>query len=56
MVFSPIFRINFRLEVDNYVISGVAVVYVGIHVHVKFVDSRSNGSQNITGADFVSNE
>ena len=35
---------NFRPEVDdNDVISGVAVDYVGVNVHVQFGDSRSNG-------------
>ena len=35
----------------GFVISGVA-----IDVHIKFGDSRSNGSRDIRGADFVSNE
>ena len=47
---------NFRPEVANEVISSVAVDYVGIAVRVKFGDSRSNGSQDIWGTDFVSNE
>ena len=34
-------------EVDSDVISGVAVGYVGVDVHVKFVDSISNRSQDI---------
>ena len=50
------FRYNFQLEVDNDVISGVAVGNIGMDVHVKFGDSRSNGFRDIRGADFVSNE
>ena len=45
-----------RLEVDNDVISGMAVDNVGVGVPIKFGDSRSNGFQDIRGADFVSNE
>ena len=41
---------------DNDVISGVAVDNVGMDVPIKFGDSRSNGFQDIPGADFVSNE
>ena len=47
---------NFRPEVDNNVICGVAVDYVGVDVTMKFGDSRSNGSRDIRGANFVSNE
>ena len=47
---------NFRPEVDNDVISGVVVDNAGMDVHVKFGYSRSNGSRDIRGADFVSNE
>ena len=45
-----------RPEVDNDVISGMTVDNVGMDVHVKFGDSRSNGFRDIRGADFVSNE
>ena len=45
-----------RLEIDNDVISGVAVDNVGVDVHIKFGDSRSNGFRDIRGADFVSNK
>ena len=41
---------------DNDVMSGVAVDYVGVDVRVKYGDSGSNGSRDIRGADFVSNE
>ena len=34
----------------------VAVGYVGIDVQVKCGDSKSNGSRDSQGADFVSNE
>ena len=51
-----VFHYNFRPEVDNDVISGVAVDYVSMDVRVKFGDSRSNGSRDIQEADFVSNE
>ena len=50
------FRYNFRPEVDNDVMSGVAVDYVDMDDHVKFGVSRSNASQDIRGADFVSSE
>ena len=43
-------------EVDNDVISGMAVNYVGMDVYVKLGDCRSNGSQDIQEADFVSEE
>ena len=45
-VFSRVFslRYNFRLEVDNDVICGVATDYVSVDVHVKFGYSGSNGS------------
>ena len=56
-VFSTVFRYNFQPEVDNDVVSGMAIDYVGIDVRVKFGDSRSNdGSRDIPGADFVLNE
>ena len=42
--------------IHSDVISGVAADYVGMDVHVKFGDSRSNGSRDIRGADFESNE
>ena len=54
--FRQFFRHNFRPAADNGVISSVAIDYVGLDVHVKFCDSRSNGSQAIRGADFVSSE
>ena len=38
------------------VISSAFVGQVGVDVHVKFGDSRSNGSRDIRAADFVSNE
>ena len=44
------------MEVDNDVISGVAVDNVGVDVCGKFGDSRSNGFRDIRGVDFVSNE
>ena len=47
------FRYNFRPEVDNHVISDVAIACVGLDVRVKFGDSRSNGSRDIEGADFI---
>ena len=50
------FRYNFRPEVDNDVISGVAIGYVSADVVVKFCDSRSSGSRDTRGADVVSNE
>ena len=53
MVFSTVFRYSFQVEVDGDVISSVAVDYVGVGVHVKFGDSRSNGSQDILKAGFV---
>ena len=34
----------------------MAIDYVGMDVHVNFGDSRSNGSLDIRGAGFVSNE
>ena len=51
-----LFHYNFRPEIDNDVISGVAVDYIGMDVRVKFGDSRSKGSWAIRGADFASNE
>ena len=51
------FRYNFLPEVDNDVVSGVAVEYVSVDVvPAKLGDSRSNGSWDIRGADFMSNE
>ena len=49
------FSLYFRPEVDSDVISGAALDNVGMNVRVKFGD-RSNGSRDIRGADFVSNE
>ena len=43
-------------EIDNDVISGLAVDNVGLDVSIKFGDSRSNGFRDIRGADFVSNK
>ena len=45
-----------RLQVENDVISGVAVDNVGVDVPLNFGESRSNGFRDIRGADFVSNE
>ena len=56
VVFLTFFRYNFRPEVDNEVISGVAVDNVSMDVLLKFGDSSSNGSRDIRGAVFVSNE
>ena len=55
-VFSTVFRYNFRLEVDNDVISGMAVDNVGMNVRIKFGEARLNDFRGIRGADFVSNE
>ena len=46
-------KYNFRPEGDNDVISSVAVENVSVDVCVKFGDSRSNGFQDIRGADFA---
>ena len=51
-----VFVICRRPEIDNDVISGVAVNNAGVDVPIKFGDSRSNGFPDIRGADFVSNE
>ena len=45
-----------RPEVDNDVISGVAIYNVGMDVPMNFRDSRSNGFRDIRGADSVSND
>ena len=50
------FPYNFQREVDNDVISGVAVDNVCMDVPIKFGDSSSNGFRDIRGADIVSNE
>ena len=56
-IFDSLFHYNFLSEVDNDVISGVAVDIVGMDVCVKFGDSRSNGFWDIRGADiFMSNK
>ena len=56
-IFHSFFHHNFQPEVDNDIISGVAVDYVDVDVHEKFVDSAgSNDSRDIQGAVFVSNE
>ena len=52
-MFSPY---NFRPEVDNDAISDVAVDNVGMDVHIKFADSRSNRFRDIREADLLSNE
>ena len=52
-IFDSFFRYNFRREVGNDVISGMAVDYVGMDASVKFGDSRS---RDIRRADFISNE
>ena len=46
-IFEQFFRYNFRPEVNNDAISGVAVYHLGMDVHVKFCDSMSNGSRDI---------
>ena len=46
-IFDSCFRYKFRPEVDNDVLSGVAVDYIVMDVHLKCVDSRSNGSRDI---------
>ena len=45
-----------RPEIDNDVISSLAVDNDGIDVPIKFGDSRSNGFRDIRGAYFVSND
>ena len=55
-VCSTVFPYNFRPDVDNGIISGVAVDNVGIDVPIKFGDSMSNSFRDIRGAVFVSNE
>ena len=42
-----VFAIYRRPEIDNDVISGMAVDNVGMDVPVKFGDSSSNGSRGI---------
>ena len=54
--FRQYFRDNFRLGVDNDVISGVAVAHFGADVRIKFGDSRSHGSTDIFEELIVSNE
>ena len=44
---------NFRPEIASDVISGVGVQQVGMNVHVKFSDSRSNRSPDIRLPHFV---
>ena len=51
-ILDSVFRYNFRPEVENDVISSVAVDYVGMDGSVKFGDSRSNGFRDIRGGDF----
>ena len=48
-VFSSFFPYKFRPEVDNDVISGMAVDYVGMDISVKFGDGTSNSSRDIRG-------
>ena len=47
---------NFRPEVDNDVIFGVAVGNVGMDVPIKFGYSSSNGFRDIRRASFLSKE
>ena len=49
VISTVLFRYNFRPEVDNYVVSGVAVDYDDVDVRLQFGDSRSNGSRDIRG-------
>ena len=51
-----VFAICCRPEIDNDVISGVAVDNVGMDVPIKFGDSGSNRFRDIRGADFVTYE
>ena len=51
-----VYGICCRPEVDNDVMSGVAVNNVGMDVPMKFNDSRSDGFRDIRGAYLVSNE
>ena len=50
-IFDSFFRYSFRPEADNNV-----VYCVGMDIRIKFGDSTSNGSRDIRGAAFVSNE
>ena len=54
-IFDSFFRYNFPPEVNSDVMSGVAVEHVDMYVPVKFGESRPNGSRDILGTDFVSN-
>ena len=47
---------NCRPKIAGDVISAVVVEYIGMDVPVKFGDSKSNGSWDIRGADFFTNE
>ena len=51
-----VFAICCRPEIDNDVLSGVDVDNVGVDVHIKFGDPRSNRFQDIRGANFVTYE
>ena len=51
-----VFAICCRPEIDNAVISGVAIDNVGVDVHIKIGDSRSNRFRDIRGADCVTYE
>ena len=54
-VFSTVFFCyNFRVELDNDVVSGVAVDNIGMDVRAKFGDCGANGFRDIRGDDFVS--
>ena len=55
-IFDSVFRYNLRPEIDNDVISSLSIDCIGIDVQVKFGDSRSNGSRDIPGGDFVPNK
>ena len=51
-----LFHYNFRLEVGDGVMSGMAVDNVSVDAPIKFIISRSNGFGDIRRAEFVSNE
>ena len=55
-IFYSFFHHNFGSEVYNDVIFSLAVDNVGMHVCVRFGDSRSNDFRDIRGVDFVSKE
>ena len=55
-IFRLFFPYDFQPEVDNDVISGMAVDNHGMDVPIKCGDSRSNDLRDMRGADVVSNE